>query len=348
MQRHARYLLPILALSLLAAACGGGGSSAKLGSGDVAVVGTTHITVDDFNALMQQAKVSYQQSKQAFPKPGTTQYESIKSQAVTLLVQRAERAEQAAQLGIKVSDQDVQKRLDAVIKQNFGGSQAKYQAQLKKQHLTDAEVRKDFKQQLIEEKLYNKVTSSVKIPDSEIQNYYQQHVQLYSQPQSRDVQYMLIKKKSLADQLYQQLKSNPSQWCADAKKYSGDPSTKNTCGKATFSKGQTVAAFDTLLFSPKAKTNVTQPPVYDPTQYKAYFVIRPLSSVKPRKTTPLSQVKASIKQTLGQQAKSTAINKWSSDVSKAFCSGSRIKYQVGYKPSPDPCAATTTTPTVTT
>jgi parvulin-like peptidyl-prolyl isomerase len=188
----------------------------------------------------------------------------------------------------------------------------------------------------------------VKIPDSEIQNYYQQHVQLYSQPQSRDVQYMLIKKKSLAQQLYQQLKANPSQWCADAKKYSGDPSTKKTCGKATFSKGQTVAAFDTLLFSPSAKTDVTQAPVYDPTQYKAYFVIRPLSNVKPRKTTPLSQVKASIKQTLLQQEKTTAINKWSSDVSKAFCSGSRIKYQAGYQPTPDPCAAATTTTAITT
>jgi hypothetical protein len=126
MHRHVRYLLPILALSLLAAACGGGGGSAKLGSGDVAVVGTDHVTVDDFNAVMQQAKASYAQSKQAFPKPGTTAYDSIKSQAVTLLVQRAERAEQAKQLGIKVTDQEVQKRLDSVIKQYFGGSQAKY------------------------------------------------------------------------------------------------------------------------------------------------------------------------------------------------------------------------------
>jgi peptidyl-prolyl cis-trans isomerase C len=348
MHRHVRYLLPIVALALLASACGGGGSSAKLGGNDVAVVGTDHITVSDFNAVMEQAKQSYKQSKQAFPKPGTTAYQSIKTQAVNLLVQRAERAEQAQKLGVKVTDQEVQKRLDSVIKQYFGGSQAKYQAQLKKQNLTDEQVRKDFKQQLIEEKLYNKVTADVKVSDADLQSYYQQHVQLYSQPQSRDVQYMLIKKKSLAQQLYTQLKANPGRWCADAKKYSGDPSTAKNCGKATFSKGQTVAAFDNLLFSPNAKTNVTQAPVYDPTQYKAYFVIRPLSAVKPRKTTPFAQVKASIKQTLEQQQKSTAINTWSSDVQKAYCRGSRVKYQVGYQPSPDPCTALTTSNTTTT
>jgi hypothetical protein len=35
-------------------------------------------------------------------------------------------------------------------------------------------------------------------------------------------------------------------------------------------------------------------------------------------------------------------------VQKAYCSGSRIKYQVGYTPSPDPCTAlTTSNPTTT-
>ena len=38
---------------------------------------------------------------------------------------------------------------------------------------------------------------------------------------------------------------------------------------------------------------------------------------------------------------------WVSGLTKSFCSGSKIKYQVGYKPSSDPCAATTTNATTT-
>jgi hypothetical protein len=38
---------------------------------------------------------------------------------------------------------------------------------------------------------------------------------------------------------------------------------------------------------------------------------------------------------------------WVSSTSKGFCSGSQIKYQTGYTPSPDPCAVTTTNATST-
>ena len=37
----------------------------------------------------------------------------------------------------------------------------------------------------------------------------------------------------------------------------------------------------------------------------------------------------------------------SADLTKDFCTGSKIKYQVGYTPSPDPCTATTTNATTT-
>lgn len=346
------YLLPLAALTAVLAACGGGGSSsAKLASGDVAVVGSTHVSSDEFNAVMASTEASYKSQGQSFPKQGTSAYESIKSQAVILLVQRAERAEEAKSEGIVVSDADVQKRLDKVKKQYFKGSEKEYESQLKKAKLTDASFRHDIRQQILEEKLYAKITKNVKVSDAQVKAYYQAHLSSYVQPASRDVQYMLIKKKSLADSLYTTLKANPKLWCADAKKYSGDSSSKNNCGKATFTKGSTVGAFDTVLFT--EKTGVIHPPVYDASQYKAYFLIRPLSAVKKGRTSTLKQETPSIRQSLLQTAKSDAVNTWSTNLQKHYCSGSRISYQVGYQPSPDPCATLTastnteTTPTIT-
>jgi hypothetical protein len=328
------------------AACGGGSKAAAPSTGDVAVVGSDHISTADFNAVMASTAASYKQQGQAFPKQGTSAYESIKSQAVTLLVQRAERALEAKKEGIVVTDADVTKRLNQIKKQFFKGSEKEYKAQLKKAKLTEDSFRADIRQQILEERLYNKITKDVKVPESQIKAYYQSHISSYEQPASRDVQYMLIKKKALAQSLYTALKANPKLWCPDAKKYSGDPSSKNNCGKATFTKGSTVGAFDTVLFT--EKTNVIHPPVYDSSQYKAYFLIRPLSAVKPGKTSTLKEETPSIRQTLLQTAKADAVTKWSKDLQKQYCSGSTISYQVGYQPNPDPCTPPTTSTSATT
>jgi parvulin-like peptidyl-prolyl isomerase len=338
------FLFPVVLVAALLAGCGGGGS-ASLKKDDVAAVGKVHVTKAQYDALISQAQRSFKQQGRTFPKQGTTEYETVKGQAITLLVQQAERESKADSMGLKVSNADVDKRLAQIKKQYFQNKEARYQAQLKKQHLTDEQVRNDIRSQLISEAVFNKVTGSVKVSDSEAHDYYKTHPQLYTQPQSRDVRYILVKKKADADSVYAQVKAGGDKaWCTLAKKYAKDSSGQN-CGKATFTKGQTVAAFDKIAFS--QPTKVVHAPIYDPTQYKSWFVIEPLTPVKPRQSTPEKQVATSIKQQLLQTKKNQAMTDWVSSTTKSFCSGSQIKYQVGYKPSPDPCAVTTTNSTST-
>jgi hypothetical protein len=336
----------MLAVAALLAGCGGGGS-AKLGSGDVAVVGSTHISQGQFDRLMSEAKTSYASQKRAFPKQGTTDYETVKGQAVLLLVQQTERESKAKSMGINITDKNVSTRLTQIKKQYFGGSETKYKAQLKKQNLTDSQLRDDIKSQLISEALFNKVTKDVKVSDKEVDTYYKAHSSLYSQPESRDVRYILVgKSKATAQSVYQQLlKGGDKAWCTLAKKYAKDSSGQN-CGKATFTKGQTVAVFDTAAFATKA--NTIHPPFYDATQYKAWFVVEPLGPVKAKATTPEKQVAATIRQTLLQQDKNQKMSDWVAQITKDFCGGSKVKYAPGYNASPDPCAATTSTNSTTT
>jgi parvulin-like peptidyl-prolyl isomerase len=338
--------LPAVAalLAVLLTGCGGGGAS--LDKTDVAAVGSVHVTKPEFDALLTQAKQSYaaQTPPRAFPKQGTTAYQTIQGQAVGILVQQAERESKAKSMGIKVSASEIQTRLDQIKKQYFGGSEKRYHAQLKQRKLTDAQVRNDIREQLISEKLFAKVTGDVKVSDKDVHAYYIAHPQLYSQAPSRDVRHILVKSKTLAQSLYAQLKSgNDKTWCTLAKKYSQDPSSKNACGKLTVSKGQTVPEFDAVAFSGPTKK------VHAPVHSKQYgwFVIEPLTNVKAKSTTPEKQVASSIRQTLLQQKKNQAMNDWVADLSKSFCSGSKIKYQPGYTAIPDPCAATTTAATTT-
>ena len=338
---NVKYSLPILLVAASLAGCGGGGGSAKLAGADIAVVGKQHVTLQSFTDLLGRAKHSYQQQGQKFPKQGTTQYETVKGQVVSLLVQEAEREQEAASMGVKVSTKQVDDRLEQIKKQYFGGSQKKYQAQLKKQGITDAAVRNDIKAQLISEGIFNKVTKDVKVSKKEIHDYYTAHKSQYQQPETRDVRYILVgKSKATAQSVYQQLKAgNAKTWCTLAKKYAKDASGQN-CGKATFSKGQTVKVFDTIAFS--APTNQVHAPFYDPTQYKAWFVVEPIGPVKPASTTAEKDVSATISTTLLQQKKNQAMSDWASKLTKNYCSDARVKYQPGYTPSPDPCAATST------
>jgi parvulin-like peptidyl-prolyl isomerase len=326
-------LFGFASLALLAAGCGGT-TTASLGSDDVAVVGGQHITKDQFQQLMGRAKKSYDAQKRAFPKAGTAEYEQLKGQAITFLVQQSEVEEQAKKLGVDVGDDKVDKEIARYKKQFYGGSEARYEKAVKQQGLTDDQAREAIRQQLISQALFKKVTGDVKVSDADIKQYYDTHKTQYVQPESRDVRHILVPKKALADSLYQQLKSGGN-FAKLAKQYSKDPGSAANGGKLTVSKGQTVPAFDKTAFS--LKTGQISQPVH--TQY-GYHIIQALSGVKPAKTTSLAQVKASIKQQLSQQKKNDKITKWLEDTKKGYCNG-KIKYQVGYQPSPDPCATLT-------
>jgi parvulin-like peptidyl-prolyl isomerase len=326
-------LLTLCSLALVAAGCGGT-STASLSSNDAAVVGSQAITKDEFQGLMDRAKASYDTQKKPFPKPGTTAYEQLKGQAVTYLIQQAEFEQEAESMGIKVTDDQVNKYLEKLKKQFYGGSEARYQKALKQQGLTEQQAKDSTHAQLIAEEIFKKVTKDITVSKEEVKAYYNSHKSQYGQPQTREVRHILVPKKALADSIYAQLKAGAN-FATLAKKYSKDP------GSASISKGQTVPAFDKTAFA--LKKGELSEPIH--TQY-GYHIIQALSEVKAAQTTSLSKVESSIKQTLEQQRKNAAMTKWVETKKKSYCK-SGIKYQVGYQPNPDPCAtlpgATTTT-----
>jgi parvulin-like peptidyl-prolyl isomerase len=327
--------LAICSLALVVAGCGGS-SSATLNNEDVAVAGSQQITKAQFAALMNRAKKSYDAQKRPFPKPGSSEYEQLKGQAITFLIQRAEFEQEAKDMGITITDKDVDQRIDQLKKQFYGGSEQKYKRTLAQQGLTEEQAKGEIRAQLVSEDLFKKVTGDVKVSDKQIRDYYDSHKAQYQQPESRDVRHILVQKKALADQLDAQVKHGGN-FAALAKKYSKDPGSASNGGKLTVTKGQTVPAFDRVAFS--LKKGQISPPVK--TQY-GYHIIQALSPVKPPQKTPLSKVKSSIEQQLGDQQKRDAMTKWVDDTKNKYCN-SRIKYQVGFAPNPDPCTTTGTT-----
>ena len=274
----------------------------------VAKVGGDTITKEQYDAVIGRAKKGYKAQKRPFPAAGTPEYQQIKQSAMQFLVQRAELEQKASDYGIKITKKQIEDRV-AQIKKQLGGEKA-YKAQVKANGLTEATVRSDIVEpQLISEAIYKKVTGGIKVTDKDVASYYKSHQKIYQQPESRDVRHILVPTKAQADKLYARLRAG-ADFATLAKKYSKDPGSAVQGGKLTIvKKGQ---------MSHPVKT-----------QY-GYHIIQALSDIRPPKTTPLSQVKDSIKQTLLRERQNAAMAKWVKDTKKDF--DKKIHYQVGYAP----------------
>ena len=327
-----RLVLLLCALiSLALAGCGGGDEDVPADA--VAVVDGEEIARSDYEALIAQAKKSYTNQKRDFPAAGSQEFQTLRNQAVQFLVQREQFEQEAESLDVEITDKQVDARLEQIQKQYFGGDKAKYDKQLKEQGITEQQVRKDIRSQIISEKIFAQVTGEVKVTDEQIKAYYDKNKAQYSQPESREVRHILVKTKKQADDLYAQLQ-NGGNFDALAKKFSEDTGSKANGGKLTISKGQTVAPFDQTAFL--LAVNTISKPVK--TEF-GYHLIQPLAGTKAAKVTALAEVKDSIKQQLQQTEKNEAMTKWVDELKQDY--KDKVSYATGFTPPPDAKSTTT-------
>ena len=323
MKRSLTYVAAsvLAAVALVAAGCG---DSDEVPADAVAVVDGTDVKRTSLDELLARAKKSYTAQKRAFPKAGTAEYQSLQTQAVAYLVQRVEYEREGESLGVGVTDAQITKKIGEVKKQYFGNDQKKFEQGLKQQGYTEASLREDIHSQLVTEGIYNKVTNGVKVSDVEVRKYYDSNKDRYSVAESRSVRHILVKTKSEADNLRSQLRGG-ADFAALAKQKSLDPGSKDTGGKLTVTKGQTVAPFDKAAFS--LETNALSAPIK--TEF-GYHLIQPLGDVKPGSVTPFGQVQDQIRTQLVSERKNTAVNEWVTETQKKY--EDKVTYAAGFEP----------------
>jgi len=149
-----------------------------------------------------------------------------------------------------------------------------------------------------------KFEKQVKISPKEIEKYYKSHISQYTTPEKRRVRHILLKipphatLKQLnkvyekADKIISELKKGAS-FAELAKKYSQDKLTALKGGDLGFiEKGQTVPAFDKLVFSLKPGQ------IGGPVRTRFGLHIVEVTKIIPKKVTPLSKVKDEIEKIL--------------------------------------------------
>ena len=148
---------------LVAAGCGGGSQSVP--SDAVAVVNgdVDHEgAVQRAHARHREELVQGAQDRRS-RRPARPRTRRCQDQSDAYLVQQSTSSTQKGKdLGVTVTDKDVQTRLDQIKKQYFSGDETKYQAQLKAQGLTEPQllIKLRWRRSSPSSKLYAKVTTA--------------------------------------------------------------------------------------------------------------------------------------------------------------------------------------------
>jgi parvulin-like peptidyl-prolyl isomerase len=319
--RAAMLALAALVLALTVAACGDDGQ-AEVPADAIAVVGDTEIPKAEFDELMARAEKSYENNKRDFPAVGTPEYQDLKGRAVAFLVQRYRFQQAADERDVSVSDEDVQKRIDQIVKENFEGKKDEFTKALAREGLTEDDARAEIKAQIVQEKLFEKVTEDVAVSDAAVEEYYDKNKAQFTQPASRDVRHILVKSEKKADELYAELQDGAN-FAKLAKENSTDTGSAKFGGKIPVQKGSTVPEFDKAAFS--LDTNEISKPIK--TSF-GWHIIMPITDIKPEQTQDLDSLRDSIRSQLEDEQKNKAVESFVKELEKAF----PVLYAAGYEP----------------
>lgn len=315
-------LVCVVLVTALAAACGSSSSShgpAALRPNDIAVVGQTHITKAELAHQVDleerslalgsesctggaQGQEDCSDKKGKIPPKNTAAYTTtIVAPVVNYLVSDAQLHAIARRLHVAVTQKQIAAEIAANVKQLYGGNEATYQADLRRYHLTAADVHSQVEFTLLERNIDNLLKKQVTVTPDEVLAYYDAHRSDYeTAAATRRVDYVLEPSRAAAVRARKALAAGKT--FAAVTKGAIDSSALHEPFIAT--DGQVDRAFGDAAFS--LPTNALSPPVrvdkaYARTSLKGrctptcYFVIRPAAAtIKAGTEQPFATVRAQI------------------------------------------------------
>src|SRR3954467_6101106 len=168
--------------------------------------GATKVVVPDapdFTKCIANKKATAPKPGKGVPEPTQTQlkgqcqqeYNTLRDQVLEFLIRGNWIEQETKKQKVNVTDKDVQKQIDAAVKQAFQNPQD-FQKFLQRSGLTEADVFYQQRNQLLQQKLTDKVTKAQgKVTDAQIQAYYDKNKSKFATPERRDLRIVLTKAK---------------------------------------------------------------------------------------------------------------------------------------------------------
>lgn len=285
-------------------------SSPSVPSGDVAHVSSVPDEIANISEEeLKRATIRQATSEgQKAPKRGSGKFEEFRDKAQTELLEGIWLRGEADELGIAVTEKQVEDELAVVKKQNFP-TPAAFKKFLKESLYTSEEVNDLLELQILVKEIQERVGSQAPQPSSsEIEAYYEaEKANQFTTKESRDVRIILNKDKSKVEAAKKELEadSSPAGWKKAATKYSSDPTSKSKGGlqegiTEEFLQGPLKAAvFD-------GATGELSGPI----EFQGNYVLVEVVKLNPGKVQTLEEAKAQIQSTLGQEKQQETISEF--------------------------------------
>ena len=240
------------------------------------------------------------------------QYKSLQTEVLGFLISSEWVLGEAAHLGVKASDKEVEKQFATVKNEQFP-KPAEFEKFLKTSGQTVSDLLLRVKLNLLSTKIQQKISKTkINISQAEIEKYYNENKQHFGTPEKRTIAIILTKTEAQAKKAKQEIESGKS-FASVAKAVSIDPTSKSNGGVIVgVVKGQEEAALDSAIFS--AKPGVLSGPVQTPFGFYIYEV----KSISKGSQQTLAQAQASIKQQLTSTKQSTALTSFVSNFKKKW------------------------------
>jgi parvulin-like peptidyl-prolyl isomerase len=357
-----RLVAAILVLLLVGAVGVIAGCGGVLPKDAMAKVGQTYITQAQFDARVADFEAQYAGQT---PDPATDPegYTQFQRDVLDYMVMYQLAVQKAPSFNVSVTDAEVQTEIDNILNTSFGGDQTQFDAALKAQNMTLDQLKLNYKESMLLQKVYDAVTKDITtVPDADIAAYYDAHKSDYFTDETRTARHILIAPKSSASDTSTTAGSSTTttaapteadwaaalataqkvradlvggaDWTTEAAQYSDDTGTKDSGGDlGTITKGEMVAEFETAVFS--LKLNEISQPVK--TIY-GYHIIQ-VTGITPAKQGTLDDVKADINTTLVNDKKGVAWEDWIAKTKTEV----GVIYKAGMEPTTTTTAATTAT-----
>lgn len=256
------------------------------------------------------------------PKPGNPKYEEAREAATKFFLEGIWIQGQAAEWGIEVTDQEIDKELKKVKKESFK-TEAEFQKFLNESHYTPADINYRLRVQVLSKRLQDELKEKAPTPTGdEIEDYYEAaKATQFTQKASRDVRLVVNKDRKKANEAREALSTDNSagNWSKVAKKYSEDAETKESGGlKKGVQEGTFEEPLDAEIFS-KPEGQV-EGPLKAESGYTVFEVISSTpESVQDLKTVE-SQITATLTQRLEQEYFANFVSSFASQwTARTFC-----------------------------
>jgi parvulin-like peptidyl-prolyl isomerase len=279
------------------------------------------VTQAEYDCAFEQVVAS--SGLKSTPKPGDKQYDELKETTVGSILETIWIQGLAAEEGIAVTEEEVQKELKKLKEQNFK-TDAEFQEFLKTSHYTTQDVNERVKIQILSTKIQEQLGEGAGEPSKEeIKDYYEEaKATQFTTPPTVDARILIAKSaKDAAGAKAALVKDNsPESWEKVVKKYS-ESASPNGGLQPGVTEEQYAGEVGEALFS--APVGQVEGPIDYATS--GGFVVFEVEKENPEKVQPLGETEAQIKAQLQQQTQEEVFGRFVADFqglwrSRTFCS----------------------------